>query len=125
MSDQRAIMLSLIMNIDSLSNSRNEEEKILSIDITDNEDYNSSNIRLAPNNEEGTNSKSSKIIENVESFFYLYVPYDKNLVTFTNMDGTQFSISVVNIVMLCAAFKQIEIVNLNTTEALAIKTIYS
>jgi len=124
MSGEKAILLSLVMNLDDISTSRNIEEKQLAIDITDNEDFNNINVKLLANNEQGTHTKSQKIIEDVESFFYLYAPYTVE-VTFTKEDNTEFTLPAVDITMIRGAFTQIVIKNKNRESAAMIRVIYT
>lgn len=124
MSDERAILLSLIMNLDTRSTSRNVEEKQLAIDITDNEDINNIEIRLTPNNPERTNSKSQKEIENVESFFYLYAPYPVE-VRFTKPNNTEFVLRCEDVTLLRDSFTRIVVVNPDQDRSTVVKLIYS
>lgn len=124
MNGDRAIFLSLIMNTDTKSTSRNVEEKVLAIDLTDNEDFTNIDIKLAANNQEGTNPKAVKEITNIESFFYLYSPYEAEL-TLISVNDTEITLNVVDITLLRSAFKKVIIKNKNSSDILAVKTIYS
>lgn len=124
MNADRAILLSLIMNFDSLSTSRNVEQKQLAIDITDNEDFNNVEQKLAPNNEAETNPKSIKEIENIESFLYIYSPYPVKA-TFTKADNTTFTLNCEDITLIRDSFTRVSIVNTHKSQPSVIRLIYS
>lgn len=124
MEERKAILISLLMNIENYSTSRNVEEKQLSIDVSDNEDFNNVNIKLAPNNTDGTHTKAQKVVESVESFFYMYSGYPV-VATFIKDDNTEFTLNCVDITMLRGSFQQVIIRNENIEQSASIHLVYS
>lgn len=122
--DKKQILLSLILNEETLSYVRNQDEKQLAIDITDNEDFNNQVFSLHANNDSGNNLRSQKLIEEVESFLYIYSPYSVEG-TFTKTDGSIFTLTLIDITILRESFTSVLIKNLDKGSYATIKAIYS
>jgi hypothetical protein len=122
--EKKQVLLSVILNVETLSYVRNQDEKQLAIDITENEDFNNQAFTLHPNVPSGINPKSQKTIEEIESFLYIYSPYSIEG-TFTKLDGTSFTITLIDLTILREAFTSVTLKNLDTTASATIKAIYS
>lgn len=125
--NEKSIHISLVILHETLSVVRNQDEKNFMIDISDNEDFSNTIFTLQANNAQ-VNPRSTKIFENIESFFYVYYPYGNITLieaVFTKMDDTQFLLNLHNATMLNEPFKAVEITNKSLTDAAAIKVIYS
>jgi hypothetical protein len=121
--EHKSIHLSLIINSETLSTNRNEDEKRLSIDISDNDNLDVQNVRLAPN-PDGYNPKSVRVIQDIKSFFYIYSPYPVVL-NFTQADGTEFQITTVNVCIMQSPFESVEVINKDIEQSLLVKLIYT
>jgi hypothetical protein len=122
--EKRQVLLSVILNVETLSYVRNQDEKQLAIDITDNEDFNNQVFTLHANVEAGSNPKSQKTIEEIESFLYIYSPYSIEG-TFYKTDGTSFTLTLIDLIILREAFTSVVLKNLDTTSPSNVKVVYS
>lgn len=126
--NDKSLFISILINYETVSVSRNQDEKVFGVDISDNEDYVNTEYTLAPVIAGADNPKSTKVIEDVESFFYVFYPYGLDTpvtATFTKLDDTVFTLNINNATILNEAFKRIEITNTSASNAAKIKTIYS
>lgn len=126
--DEKSLYISLIINYETVSTNRNQDEKNFAIDITGNEDFVNTTFTLSANTEGDTIAKSTRVLEDIESFIYIFYPYGDTtevIATFTKEDNTAFSIRLNNVLILNESFKKIEIKNKSTEFSAAIKTIYS
>lgn len=126
--DEKSLYISLIINYETVSTNRNQDEKNFAIDITGNEDFVNTTFTLPANTVDDSVARSTKILEDIESFFYAFYPYGDTtevIAKFTKMDNTTFSIRLNNALMISESFKKVEIKNKSTEFSAAIKTIYS
>jgi hypothetical protein len=124
MSEKMQVLLSVILNIETLSYMRNQDEKQLAISLGDDGDINNQSFVLQKNTSDGNNPKSIKIIENIDSFFYLYAPYPIEG-TFTQIDGSTFTIKLIDLTIMREAFTSISLRNLDQSQPTTVKAIYS
>jgi hypothetical protein len=122
--DSKQVLLSLILSLETLSYVRNQDEKQLTIDISDNEDFNNQTFTLQQNTSVADNVKSSKTLKDVDSFLYVYSPYPIKGI-FTKADGTNFTLNLVDLLIMRDAFTSVVLTNLSTEDTASIKVIYS
>lgn len=122
--EQTQILLSVITSLETLSYVRNQDEKRLAIDITENEDINNQTFTLQRNSADGNNLKSSKTLEEIESFLYVYSPYPIEGI-FIKPDNSTFTLNIVDLIILRDAFTSVTLKNTDQVNAATIKVIYS
>lgn len=122
--EKKQILLSIILNVETLSYMRNQDEKQLAIDITDNEDFNKQEFTLQAQNSAGDNTRAQKTLEEIESFLYVYSPYMIEG-EFTKTDGTQFTINIIDVLILRESFTSVTLRNTDKTAPTSVKAIYS